>query len=73
MELAVTAFRLMAPALQAPSRDREVEMEVDVQPASTVDPLLERALATLAEAARLVGMAEVADLAAETAGRLKVL
>jgi GTP-binding protein EngB required for normal cell division len=73
MELAVTAFRLMAPALQAPSRDREVEMGVDVQAASTVDPVLERTLATLAEAARLVGVAEVADLAAETAGRLKAL
>jgi hypothetical protein len=48
-------------------------MEVDVQPAGTVDPVLERVLATLAEAARLVGMAEVAGLAAETAGRLKVL
>jgi hypothetical protein len=73
MELAVTAFRLMAPALQAPSRDREVEMEVGVQATGTVAPVLEWALATLAEAARLVGVAEVADLAAETAGRLQAL
>ena len=75
MELAVTAFRLMAPALQAPSRDREVEMQADVQAAtaSTVDPLLARVLAKLAEAAELLGVAEAADLAAETAGRLQAL
>jgi hypothetical protein len=38
MELAVTAFRLMAPALQLPSRDWEVGMEAGVQAASTVTP-----------------------------------
>ena len=75
MELAVTAFRLMAPALQAPSRTREVEMPADVQAAtaSTVAPPLARVLAGLAEAAKLLGVAEVADLAAETAGRLQAL
>jgi GTP-binding protein EngB required for normal cell division len=75
MELAVTAFRLMAPALQAPWRNREVEMEAGVHAtsASTVEPVLERALATLGEAARRVGMADVADLAAEAAGRLRTL
>jgi predicted GTPase len=75
MELAVTAFRLMAPALQAPSRDREVEMQADVQAAtaSTVDPPLARVLARLAEAAELLGVDEVAHLAAETAGRLQAL
>src|SRR5512133_1371015 len=73
MELAVTAFRLMAPALQALSRDREVEMEASVQAASTVDPALARVLARLAEAAQLLGVTEVADLAAETAARLQAL
>jgi GTP-binding protein EngB required for normal cell division len=73
MELAVTAFRLMAPALQAPSRDREVEMEAGVQAASMVDPGLARVLTRLAEAAELLGVTEVADLAAETAGRLQTL
>jgi GTP-binding protein EngB required for normal cell division len=75
MELAVTAFRLMAPALQAPSRDREVEMGAGVHAAtaSTVEPVLARALATLAEAARRVGVADVADLAVEAAGRLRAL
>ena len=71
----MTAFRLMAPALQAPSRDREVEMQADVQAAtaSTVDPALARVLAGLAQAAELLGVDEVADLAAETAGRLQAL
>jgi GTP-binding protein EngB required for normal cell division len=75
MELAVTAFRLMAPALQAPSRTREVEMQADAQTAtaSTVDPPLARVLARLAEAAELLGVADVADLAAETAGHLQAL
>jgi GTP-binding protein EngB required for normal cell division len=75
MELAVTAFRLMAPALQVPSRDREVEMQASVQAASagTVDTALARVLASLAEAAELLGVAEVADLAAEAAGRLAAL
>jgi GTP-binding protein EngB required for normal cell division len=75
MELAVTAFRLMAPALQAPSRDREVEMQADVQAAtaSTVDPPLARVLARLAEAAELLGVEEVAHQALETAGRLQAL
>jgi GTP-binding protein EngB required for normal cell division len=75
MELAVTAFRLMAPALQAPSRTREVKMQADVQAAtaSTVDPPLARVLARLAEAAELLGVAEVADLATETSGRLQSL
>jgi GTP-binding protein EngB required for normal cell division len=75
MELAVTAFRLMAPALQVPSRDREVEMQASVQAAtaSTVDPALARVLARLAEAAELLGVAEVCDLAAEVAGRLQAL
>jgi hypothetical protein len=38
----VTAFRLMAPALQAPWRNREVEMEAGVHAtsASTVEPVL---------------------------------
>jgi GTP-binding protein EngB required for normal cell division len=75
MELAVTAFRLMAPALQAPSRDPEVEMQADVHAAtaSTADPPLARVLAKLAEAAELLGVAEAADLATETAGRLQAL
>jgi hypothetical protein len=75
MELAVTAFRLMAPALQAPSRTREVEMQADVQTAtaSTVAPPLARVLARLAEASDMLGVAEVADVAAETAGRLQAL
>jgi hypothetical protein len=41
--------------------------------ASTVDPVLERVLTTLAEAARRVGVADVADLAVEAAGRLGAL
>jgi GTP-binding protein EngB required for normal cell division len=73
MELAATAFRLMAPALQAPSGDREVEMQAGVQAASTVNPVLARVLARLAEAAELLGVTEVADLTAETAGRLRAL
>jgi GTP-binding protein EngB required for normal cell division len=73
MELAVTAFRLMAPALQVPSRDREVEMQASVQAAGTVDPTLSRVLTRLAEAAELLGVAEVRDLAAEVAGRLQAL
>jgi GTP-binding protein EngB required for normal cell division len=75
MELAVTAFRLMAPALQAPLPTREVEMQADVQAAtaSRVPPSLARVVVKLAEAAELLGVAEVADLAAETAGRLQAL
>jgi hypothetical protein len=75
MELAVTAFRLMAPARAGAVADREVEMQAGVHAAtaSTVDPVLERALAALAEAARRVGVADVADLAAETADRLGAL
>ncbi len=71
----MTAFRLMAPALQAPSWIREVEMQADVQAAtaSTVAPPLARVLARLAAAAQLLGVAEVADLAAETAVRLQAL
>jgi GTP-binding protein EngB required for normal cell division len=46
-------------------------MQAGVQAASTVDPVLARVLVRLAEAAELLGVAEVADLAAETAGRLR--
>jgi hypothetical protein len=59
--------------LQVPSWDREVEMEAGVHAASTVDRALARVLARLAEAAELLGVAEVADLAAGTAGRLQAL
>jgi GTP-binding protein EngB required for normal cell division len=50
-------------------------MQADVQAAtaSTVDPALARVLARLAEAAELLGVAEVRDLAAEVAGRLQAL
>jgi GTP-binding protein EngB required for normal cell division len=48
-------------------------MQASVQAASTVDPALARVLVRLAEAAELLGVTEVADLAAETAGRLKTL
>jgi GTP-binding protein EngB required for normal cell division len=48
-------------------------MQADVQAASTVDPALARVLARLAEAAELLDVGEVADLAAETAGRLQAL
>jgi GTP-binding protein EngB required for normal cell division len=46
-------------------------MEASVHAASTVDQALARVLARLAEAAELLGVAKVADLAAETAGRLQ--
>ena len=50
-------------------------MQADVQAAtaSTVDPALARVLARLAEAAELLGVAEVRDLAAEGTGRLQAL
>jgi GTP-binding protein EngB required for normal cell division len=48
-------------------------MQASVQAAGTVDPALARVLARLAEAAQLLGVAEVADLAVETAGRLQAL
>jgi predicted GTPase len=47
-----------------------MEAGVQAPSASTVDPALARALATLAEAAGLLDMAEVADQATEAAGRL---
>ncbi len=52
-----------------------MEMQADVQAAtaSTVAPPLARVLVRLAAAAQLLGVAEVADLAAETAGRLQAL
>lgn len=48
-------------------------MQASVQAAGTVDPTLARVLARLAEAAELLGLAEVRDLAAEVAGRLQAL
>jgi ribosome biogenesis GTPase A len=48
-------------------------MQASVQAAATVDPALARVLARLAEAAELLGVAEVRDLAAEVAGRLQAL
>jgi GTP-binding protein EngB required for normal cell division len=50
-------------------------MQADVQAATagTVDPALARVLARLAEAAELLGVTDVADLAAEVAGRLQSL
>jgi GTP-binding protein EngB required for normal cell division len=48
-------------------------MQPSVQAAGTVDPALARVLARLAEAAELLGVAEVRDLAAEVAGRLQAL
>jgi GTP-binding protein EngB required for normal cell division len=48
-------------------------MQASVQAAGTVDPALARVLARLAEAAELLGVAEVRDLAAEVAGRLQAL
>jgi predicted GTPase len=48
-------------------------MQASIQAASTVDPALARVLARLATAAELLGVTEVADLAAETASRLKTL
>ena len=48
-------------------------MQASVQAAGTVDPALARVLARLAEAAELLGGAEVRDQAAEVAGRLQDL
>ena len=48
-------------------------MQAGVQAAGTGDPALARVLASLAEAAELLGVAEVRDLAAEVAGRLQAL
>jgi GTP-binding protein EngB required for normal cell division len=50
-----------------------MQADVDAATASTVDPALARVLTRLAEAAELLGVTEVADLAAETAGRLQSL
>jgi GTP-binding protein EngB required for normal cell division len=51
----------------------EVQADVQAATASTVDPALARVLARLAEAAELLGVAEVRDLAAEVTGRLQAL
>jgi ribosome biogenesis GTPase A len=48
-------------------------MQPSVHDAGTVDPALARVLARLAEAAELLGVAEVRDLDAEVAGRLQAL
>jgi GTP-binding protein EngB required for normal cell division len=48
-------------------------MEASVQAASTVDPALAQVLTRLAEAAELLGVTEIAELAADTAGRLQTL
>jgi len=50
-----------------------VQADVQAATASTVDPALARVLARLAEAAELLGVAEVRDLAAEVTGRLQAL